>query len=496
MIISLLSLVYHNSLLSNKFDMSQNISDVMALINTQKTDKDEHVKVMDIIKLVNRSAVPYSIDKLRQTLQMEVPEYSEWADSYVFEGISTEQTELNKLVMSEQNNLADQLKKPKYLAVLAKAFTEIKYNPASIGDVAAHISNLSMSLDEVMKGHGDADAAVLEEMDLDEPESEGVQNVIDTIAKSNDQEGVYMTGWQDLNEALQGGPRPGDFMMVGSLEHNYKSGLVRSLFRQITTYNDPPTYSATETKKPLAWFVSFEDPLSSHVQFIFQNIMFNKTRQPVKMKDYATAEGKAFVLKTVIDDLQGKGWHVRFSRVDPSNWTYRKFIEKVLAVEASGFNLRVMVADYVLKIPTVGCDRSGATGTDLRDMIMRLRNFFAAKKILLITPGQLAPAVKDELIKGTSEVNLLSWIAEKGLYAGSKQISQELDISLLIKKVRTGHDNKGPVWLDMLVEKHRIAQAQSDDKKHFALPFPPNGMPIPDDIGMVRIGKSPIPMNG
>lgn len=497
MIINLLSIVFHNSFLSNKFDMEQNITDVMALINAQKTDKDEHVKVMDIIKLVNKSAVPYSSDKLRQTLQMEVPEYAEWADSYVFEPVPAEQTELNKVVMSEQNTLSDQLKKPKYLAVLSKAFTEIKYNPASIGDVAAHVSALSMSLDDVMKGHGSADAAVLEEMDFDEPDSESIAKVMDTIVASNDENGVYKTGWQNLNEALQGGPRPGDYMMVGSLEHNYKSGLVRSLFRQIVQLNDPPTYSATEKKKPLAWFVSFEDPLNSHIQFIFQNIMFNKTREPVDMQKYSTKEGKKFMTKTVLEELQKKGWHVRFSRIDPSNWTYRKFIEKILSVEAEGFDLRFMVADYILKIPTVGCDRSGATGTDLRDMVMRLRNFFASKKILLITPGQLSPAVKDELLRGTAESNLLAWIAEKGLYAGSKQISQELDISLLIKKVRTGHEGKGPVWLDMLVEKHRIAQAQTDTKKHFALPFPHNnGMPIPDDIDGPRIGTHNIPLNG
>lgn len=108
----------------------------------------------------------------------------------------------------------------------------------------------------------------------------------------------------------------------------------------------------------------------------------------------------------------------------------------------------------------------------------------ASLNILFITPGQLSPAVKEEQARGTPDEKLLATIAERGLYAGSKQITQEVDISLLIKKVRVAEDSS--THLDMLIEKHRASEVVEDRMKHWALPFPPNGMPIPDDLHLPK----------
>ena len=475
-LINLLGLVYHNSLLTTRIDLDATINDTLTYLLSIKGDKQEFTKVMDILKRVNSSSVPFSKEKLLSELTSESGDFTTWDNCHIFETTPTEIPDITKLVLSEEADLKEQLLKPSIVAALGKAFSELKFNSLQIKNPNDYLSTLIGTLEGLMKGNTAADAAVLEEVSLDKVNPTEVSDVFNNIKQSGEAGGRYKLGWKALNIALQGGPRPGDFMMVGSLEHNYKSGVARSIFRQIAKYNNPPEYAANEAKKPLLWFVSFEDPLTTHIQFIFQNIMFNRTRQKVDMSKFTSEQ----IQTTVINELQANGWTVRFSRVDPSTWTYRKFIEKVLAVEGAGYDLKVMVADYVLKIPTVGCDRSGATGTDLRDMIMRLRNFFAAKKILIVTPGQLAPAVKDEQMKGTADVNLLSWIAEKGLYAGSKQISQELDISLLIKKVRS--QTTGLTYLDMLVEKHRAPQAIEDNLKHFGLVFPPDGMPIPDDV--------------
>jgi KaiC/GvpD/RAD55 family RecA-like ATPase len=51
--------------------------------------------------------------------------------------------------------------------------------------------------------------------------------------------GVYKTGWSDLNDMLQGGFRPGEFVMIPALQHKYKTGFTLSLFAQIATWGMP-----------------------------------------------------------------------------------------------------------------------------------------------------------------------------------------------------------------------------------------------------------------
>jgi hypothetical protein len=262
--------------------------------------------------------------------------------------------------------------------------------------------------------------------------------------------------------------------MVGALEHNYKSSLVRSITRQIATYNKPPEYDATNTKKPLIAFFSFEDSEKLILQFMFQDIMYNETRQPVNIKDFTSKQ----MADKVYSTYNNNGWEFRLKRVNPTDWTYRALLEQVMTFEGQGYDVKVVAADYLLQIPTTGCNQSGAQGTDLRDLVRRVRNYMSTKNILFITPGQLSTQVKDLLINGTPDRNILSIIAERGMYAGSKQISHDLDISMLIKKVRVGE----MTYLDFLVEKHRAPQAIDDKYKHFCLPMSPNGMPIVDDL--------------
>ena len=55
-------------------------------------------------------------------------------------------------------------------------------------------------------------------------------------------------------------------------------------------------------------------------------------------------------------------------RVNPSEWTHRDLFNYVLKLEADGFEVHATFVDYLAKLPTTGCNVSGPSGTDFRDM--------------------------------------------------------------------------------------------------------------------------------
>ena len=70
------------------------------------------------------------------------------------------------------------------------------------------------------------------------------------------------------------------------------------------------------------------------------------------------------------------GYEIKLLRVDPTKWTYMHLLNKVLELEASGYEIHVLMVDYLGLLPTTGC-LVGPMGSDVRDMFRRVRNFCA-----------------------------------------------------------------------------------------------------------------------
>lgn len=485
-LLKLIAIVYSNNHLRARIDLSDMFTELGIYLDNVKIDKHAINTLVTATKHINETSVRYTTAKLIEDMKAVDPDFCDW-DIYIpeVEPAAVEEAELQKLVMVAANELRAMLATSRIAKLMSKATFDVNHNPLAIPNMANYIREFINKLDTETSSIDSSDKAISEEIDF--AVSDDVETTFSRVATMYDGGDVYKVGWKALNTALQGGPRAGEMMMLGSLEHNYKSGMTRILFRQILQYNDPPTYLAHEKKKPLALYITLEDPIEFVLQFMFQNIMFNKTGKKVDIKKFTTKEMETEVTST----LRARGWEIKMFKADPSGWTYRSLIEKIISYGAAGYDVRVVAIDYLLQIPTVGCDKSGAMGTDLRDLVRRVRNFMAAKRILCITPGQLSTQVKDILINGTPERDILNVIAERGMYAGSKQISHDLDISLLIKKVKTGQGT----YLDVLLEKHRNPTAIDANLKHFALPFPDDGMPIVDDLtskSSIHVHKIPL----
>jgi len=397
--------------------------------------------------------------------------------------VSVELTEsqLKKQIISMRRSLSEFLKELEAFTIIKGAFSDINYRREKIPSMRKYIAELTAKLEPYQVDGSDArDPALVEELSLLDAES--VARVFENLQTTESSTGILKTGWQDLNDMLQGGFRPGEQWVIPALPHNYKTGTTLSLTRQIPAYNDP--HLKDPTKKPLICRFSLEDSLANNMRFLYEAIVYNQTRE---MPDIRLVPVDAMVA-TIRNELCKRGWYVEMKRFNPSAWTYKELQNQVLKYEAEGYEVKLMIVDYLPMIPTTGCE-DGPHGHALRDLYRRTRNFFSARGITMITPHQLSTEARQLYREGRDL--FVSELPNKGYYAGCKQIDQEVDGELFIHIEK----RQGRHWLTLQRGKHRGVPALQDKEKFIALPFPEKG-PVPDDMEGERIGRRTLTSGG
>ncbi|EKD22643.1 MAG: hypothetical protein ACD_84C00026G0003 [uncultured bacterium] len=323
-----------------------------------------------------------------------------------------------------------------------------------------------------------------------------LQQVVDVfgdVQHMTEGSGILQTGYQGINRMLDGGIRRGEQMVIGALQHNYKTGFSLSLFKQFALYNKPQL--TDPTKKPLLLRISFEDDLTLNFQFLYQSLKENETGKPVEMVDtsgFSKEQLAAYILEIstyVQERLRVNGYETHFMFVNPSLWTYRDICNKIIELEAEGYEVHLLMLDYLLKVPTTGCDM-GPAGHDIRNMYERIRNFCAARKIASITPHQLSTDAKMMIREGRT--GFVRELIGKGFYAGCKQIDQVVDIEIFIH-IETVN---GISYLTVQRGKHRKIKQTPIEYQYCVLMFNSVGG-ILDDVGKAdttrkKVGGGPI----
>lgn len=331
------------------------------------------------------------------------------------------------------------------------------------------LASFQEKLEKLTDTTSEKDAAVMDEIDFRSPET--VEAITNKIHEINTGVRIWKSGHQGLNDMFQGGFREGETVVVGALPHMDKTGTTLSLFKQLAIYNEPRVRK--EGKRPTLVRLTFEDPMTSNIQYLYQNILFNETGEFVDAKLANPKE----MARVVREKLTSKGFDVRMAYVNPSDWSFRSLFNYVLKLEAEGADVQVLMVDYLSMIPTTGC-RQGPIGADLQDLFKRVRNFCRARGILFITPHQLSTQAR-ELTKGEiSDEGFLPAISNKGYWQDCKGLDREFDVSFLVHIIRKEGDvaYKAFHW-----DKHRLPTIVENSKKYFFMQFP-GPMPIPDDI--------------
>jgi archaellum biogenesis ATPase FlaH len=412
----------------------------------------------------------YDLDVLVQQLRVACG-HDDRLFTALQQGIEKELSEnsLKRTIVSYRNSINEHFREESISKILSEASYTFRFNRDKIPDINSWVGEVIGQLEPLQALTNGKDRAVVSEIDLGD--SSSMAEIFRGVKDFNTTDGLLLTPWQGLNRALDGGIRRGEFVIIPGLQHKYKTGITLSLFKGFAVYNRP--YMLDPRKKPLLLRISFEDDLELNLKFLYENLKFNETRDPVTVSDITIDDLSLYVK----DQLQVNGYHIKMMRVDPGQWTYRHICNKVIELEAQGYEIHVAMIDYLNQIPKTGCITSGPTGTDIRDLLRKMRNFFSAKKITCITPHQLSTEAK-QLIRGSvPESQFVKEIVGKGYYDGCRQLDQEVDLEIYIHLFKHNRET----WFNWGVGKHRGFVPPEEDQFLY-YKFPKNKMPIPDDL--------------
>lgn len=424
----------------------------------------------------------YTLEELLQRVRVDVGDEIDLYEA-VSQGISAplDEMQIKKFCLNISDSFQRYCREKKVTEILNKASYQLRFQRGTIPDIQRFISDVSAQL-EPYQGALDVvkDPAIVSLANFDNHQE--VVNIFTEVKDLSNSDGILVTGYQAINRMLRGGIRRGECVVIGALQHNYKTGFSLSLFRQIAIYNKP--YMINPAKKPLLIRISFEDNLSLNLEFLYSTLKENETGKVPDVKNLTEKEMSDYVIQR----LSATGYHIQMLRVDPTQWGYRDIVNYCLKQEADGFEIHVIMLDYLAMVPTRGCDM-GPMGSDLRDMYRRMRNFTSPRRIALITPHQLSTDAKMMIREGRND--FVRELVGKGYYDKCKTIDNEVDIEIFIHIEKMN----GRSFLTVQRGKHRINGTTPLEDQYAVLPFQLEGSILDDingpDSSSTKLGRGP-----
>lgn len=306
---------------------------------------------------------------------------------------------------------------------------------------------------------------------LDFWDEKSIEDTVEIVQEYANDTGKFITGWKAVNRMINGSFRRGEMWCISALQHNYKSGLLQSLFVQFCTLNKPALIDPN--KKPMVLLISFEDDANIIMEFMYRYMWFNEYGEVPDLK----VTHKKDMVSYIKNKLSINGFYPKIIRASPSEWTYKNVFNTVTELEAEGYEIQALIIDYLSKLPTTYCDNSGPVGTALRDLFTRVRDMGSAKNILVLTAHQISTEALQLKRAGIEGKEFIDEITSKNYYSDSKQIPQVLDGEIYIVKSR--HNGRWALFLGK--GKHRSPVITADKDKTCVLMFP-KGAPIPEDL--------------
>jgi len=444
-------------------DKSTN-SDLSTYTNEEVTEK----KITSFInRIVDGEVKPDETSFLEFTLELaNEPHLVELMKSY-YE--NDEKIDENiKRIRKKLRNFYKALKTSK---IVSKYSIKLKTSDKDLNSI---LTEMIAELNEIKENENLDIDFITNQLDLRNPET------IKEIAKKSKElvsTNILKTGWSCFNRMLQGGFRRKEMWMISALPHNYKSGLVKSIFAQIIRHNNP--FPTKDNKKPLILFISLEEELE--VIFFFLYSYLKKTIDDESIDPENTEYMKNLNINEMVNyvnkHLNVNGWETKILRVKANSFTTDKLEQLINLYNNTGYEVQVLFIDYVMKMNRLGCLNQGANGTDLLCVFRTIRELITQKDILFITPHQLSSEA-DKLVKGgMPPVEFVKHVADKRYYAVSTQLGQELDGELLL---RLGKVN-GKTRLLIHRGKHRLPTNIPEEYKLIMLDFPDRHSPIPEE---------------
>ena len=316
------------------------------------------------------------------------------------------------------------------------------------------------------------DPSIVDKVDFSDKESVkmAAAKAVDLITGST----VFKTGWHGFNTMTQGGLRRGETVSIAALPHNYKSSLVKSLFLQIIRLNTPVIKEGT---KPMMLFITLEEEINNIVIFfyIYLKLVIEGKKITKKEQKKLNANEVGSYVQDVFNEC---GFHIEIIRARPDKFNKDSFEGMIEGYKNKGYEIQGIFLDYARKMNRAGLNKGGATGTDLLELYSILRNITSSQNILFVNPMQLSTKSKALLDNGLPEKEFAQYVANRGMYAESSQLDQEIDLEIFLKLYK----RKGKTSvLSISRGKHRIPNTISEEDKFMELEFLDPYTPIPED---------------
>jgi hypothetical protein len=376
---------------------------------------------------------------------------------------------VKKTCVQLRRSLRDHFREQDAIKIVADALHKMRFKRHEISNFKRFLGQMVAGVEPYTTDLVELDPAIVSDVCFGD--IAGMTKVYESIKQDASGESVMRCGYQGINRMLRGGFRRGDQVVIGALQHNFKTGFSLSLFMQMCMYNVP--HMINPEKKPLMVRFSFEDDISLNMRFVYGRLKEMENGHPLT-DDELSAVDSNDIAEYVQKNLTQTGYHVKMLRVDPTKWSYMDLINKLLMYEAEGYEIHCCMVDYLYMLPTTGCTQ-GPAGHDVRDLYRRVRNWTNSRKICFITPHQLSTDAKQMIRDGKAD--FVKELIGKGYYAGSKQIDQEVDIELFIHIEKMSNKS----WLTIQRGKHRIVGQTPIEDQYCAYQFAQMGT-IPDDV--------------
>lgn len=368
-----------------------------------------------------------------------------------------------------------------FLDAVKKSTTNILYSNKqfNLSEQATELIQMlqpyTVALDSQTKKVGLNSPLVVGGFNTAEPES--VELAFNNAQEASSPDAVLKLGYEGMNRALgeQRGIFRGDTILVGALQHKYKSGMVCDILADIPRYNKPFFLYNKEATVPCILHISLENGVSDDLMRLYRRLYAHKYKQPLTLEDFLNLTPTQ-VANEIDEWLSKNGFKYLYFRLNPSNVGYLDLQNFISDIINSGYEVHVLGIDYLSMLSLKGITKTG-DGTEYQELYRLMRNYCSERMIAMLTPHQLSTEAT-YLSRDGAGIDLPEACAGNSYYAKCKQVDREVDVEF-VQHIVTKKDNNGEMksYLVVKIGKNRRVHDVRPEHKSCALPF--------TDIGLI-----------
>lgn len=284
-------------------------------------------------------------------------------------------------------------------------------------------------------------------------------------------EGLLRTGYKGVNRMLHiGGLIRGDCYVVGARRGMNKTGMTMDITLDVAHYNHP--YMLDPNKKPMILHITKENSYDQNLRYIAERCYYLKHKKFLNYQEVS----EEYVAELIQEYTEGTGYHFESIWVPGGSATVMDLQSIVLEYEKQGFEIHLLTIDYLALVNKAGLE-SHTAGAEIRDAFRRMRNFCNPKKITLLTPHQVSSQATELVRQG--EINFVEKVAGMDYWDGSKRLTQEIDVEIIINIEKVKKDGVTHSYQTMCIGKNRAVKNMPESHKSCAMEFTEWGL-IPD----------------